>query len=189
MAASSEASGKFENVLYFFKRIQHGLDKLRERNIELYPRVKQHVVFDYLLNGKDVMAVLPTGFGKSLLFQLLPDIIPIKANKNIVIVISPLNSIIEDQLNVLHKIGISGTQLQLEKEEDIPKLFDHDNIAHQQQKKLPVPTKISKGEYNILFSHPESLLSEEGRILLSSEVYQKNVVAFVIDEVHCVEKW
>ena len=42
--------------------------------------------FEYLLKGLDVIAVLPTGFGKSLLFQLLPDFLPVKADKNIVIV-------------------------------------------------------------------------------------------------------
>ena len=38
--------------------------------------------FEYLLKGKDIVAVLPTGFGKSLLFQLLPDIVPVKADNN-----------------------------------------------------------------------------------------------------------
>ena len=40
--------------------------------------------FEYLLKGKDTVAVLPTGFGKSLLFQLLPDFVPVKADNNIV---------------------------------------------------------------------------------------------------------
>ena len=39
--------------------------------------------FEYLLQGKDILAVLPTGFGKSLLFQLLPDFVPVKADNNI----------------------------------------------------------------------------------------------------------
>ena len=55
--------------------------------------------FECLLKGQDIIAVLPTGFGKSLLFQLLPDFLPVKADKNIVIVVCPLNSIIGDQLN------------------------------------------------------------------------------------------
>ena len=55
--------------------------------------------FECLLKGQDIIAVLPIGFGKSLLFQLLPDFLPVKADKNIVIVVRPLNSIIEDQLN------------------------------------------------------------------------------------------
>ena len=40
--------------------------------------------FEYLLKGKDIVAVLPTGFGKSLLFQFLPDFVPVKADNNIV---------------------------------------------------------------------------------------------------------
>ena len=57
--------------------------------------------FDYILKGYDVVAVLPTGFGKSLLFQLLPNLLPIKADKNIVIVVCPLNAIMDGQLKVL----------------------------------------------------------------------------------------
>ena len=48
--------------------------------------------FEYILKGKDIVAILPTGFGKSLLFQLLPDFLPVKANSNIVIVVCPLNT-------------------------------------------------------------------------------------------------
>ena len=57
--------------------------------------------FEYILKGQDVIGVLPTGFGKSILFHLLPHFIPVKTSKNIVIVVCPLNSIIEDQLEVL----------------------------------------------------------------------------------------
>ena len=56
--------------------------------------------FEHILNGFDVVAVLPTGFGKSLLFQILPNFLPTKAENNIVIVVCPLNAIIEDQLKV-----------------------------------------------------------------------------------------
>ena len=45
--------------------------------------------FEYVLKGQDVIAVLPTGFGKSLLFQLLPDFLPVKGDKNIVLVVCP----------------------------------------------------------------------------------------------------
>lgn len=51
--------------------------------------------FEYLLKGYDIIAVLPTGFGKSLLFQLLPNFLSVKADKNVVIVVCPLNSIIK----------------------------------------------------------------------------------------------
>ena len=49
----------------------------------------------------DVTAVLPSGFGKSILFHLLSHLIPVKTRKNRVIVVCPLNSIIEDQIGVL----------------------------------------------------------------------------------------
>ena len=54
-----------------------------------------------------------TGFGKSMLFHLLPHFIPVKKTKNIVIVVCPLNSIIEDQLKVLKARGITADVLQL----------------------------------------------------------------------------
>ena len=73
--------------------------------------------FECLLKGQDIIAVLPTGFGKSLVFQLLLDFLPVKADKNIVIVVCPLNSIIEDQLKVLQKRGITADVLQLNNDE------------------------------------------------------------------------
>ena len=61
---------------------------------------KQVLCFESLIDGSDVIAVLPTGYGKSLLFQFLPDILPTKTTSNVVLVVTPLNSIIEDQLMV-----------------------------------------------------------------------------------------
>ena len=83
--------------------------------------------FECLLKCQDIIAVLPTGFGKSLMFQLLPDFLSVKADKNIVIVVCPLNSIIEDQLKVLQKRGITADVLQLnnEEREAIDSLFNY----------------------------------------------------------------
>ena len=69
--------------------------------------------FECMLKGLDIIAVLPTGSGKSLLFQLLPDFLPVKGDKNIVLVVCPLNSIIEDQLKVLNDRGVSADVLQV----------------------------------------------------------------------------
>ena len=82
--------------------------------------------FEYLLNGYDVIAVLPTGFGKSLLFQLLPNFLPVKADKNVVIVVCPLNSIMEDQLKVLEERGVTADVLQLASDdrEGIERVFN-----------------------------------------------------------------
>ena len=65
------------------------------------------------IESYDVVAVLPTGFGKSLLFQLLPNLLPIKADKNIVIVVCPLNAIMDGQLKVLKDRKVAADVLQV----------------------------------------------------------------------------
>ena len=50
--------------------------------------------------------------------------------------------------------------------------------------------KLRDGQYQIVFSHPEALISSKyGRELLLSQTYQKNVVAIIIDEAHCIVDW
>ena len=145
------------------------------------------------MNGSDVIAVLPTGFGKSLLFQLLPNFLPVKADKNVVIVVCPLNSIIEDQLKVLGERGITADVLQLASvdREGIESLFNpEDNDESVDVSKLKSPSeKLLSGDIQIVFAHPESLLSKEGRELMKGKVFQRNVAACVVDEAHCVEIW
>ena len=121
-------------------------------------------MFEYLLKGKDVFAVLPTGFGKSLLFQLLPDIFPVKADKNIVIVVGPLNSIIEDQLKVLQDRGITADVLQLfnDEREATESLFNSDESKADGSLKNP-SAKLMNGDIQIMFKHPEALLSKGER--------------------------
>ena len=152
--------------------------------------------------------MLPTGFGKSLLYQLLPDLIPrrILERNNIAIVVSPLNSIIEDQVKVLQgrrvKVGVlsceTRTSIQSLFSSNTKKVHVHNNVSnvnddindyYDEIKTLKIPTNILNGEVQILFSHPESLLSDEGRKLLKSKMYQNSVVACVIDEAHCMELW
>ena len=149
--------------------------------------------FEYLLNGYDIIGVLPTGFGKSLLFQLLPNFLPVKEDKNVVIVVCPLNSIIEDQLKVLGERGITADVLQLvsDDREGIESLFNpEDNDESADVSKLKSPSKkLLSGDVQIIFAHPESLLSKEGRELMKGKVFQRNVAACVVDEAHCVEIW
>ena len=56
--------------------------------------------------------------------------------------------------------------------------------------KLESPSKnLVSGDVQIVFAHPESLLSKEGRELMKGKVFQSNVAACVVDEAHCVEIW
>lgn len=70
-------------------------------------KLKQLQCLSQLLDGHDVIGVLPTGFGKSLIYQLLPLILPTKQKRNILLVIAPLSSIIIDQATMLEKRGKS----------------------------------------------------------------------------------
>ena len=176
-----------ESTVKLFNRIQYSLDKNNICGFFLKP--KQVKCFENLLNGHDVLAVLPTGFGKSLLYHLLPSLLPVKNKRNIVIVVCPLNSIIEDQIKVLTERGVSVDVLRCERKMDqhIEKLFP--TTTKKDEAESGIPEQILNGEIDLLFSHPESLLSDQGRTILKSPIYQANVVACVIDEAHCVEMW
>ena len=116
--------------------------------------------------NKDGIAVLPTGFGKSLIFQLLPSFITVKTKRNIVIVVCPLTSIIQDQINVLSGMGLTpGILRHLEAEEPMPSVFE--NISLAEEVKFKTDQQISCGEIDILFAHPEALLCDIGGNLSS----------------------
>ncbi|XP_057313372.1 uncharacterized protein LOC130654739 [Hydractinia symbiolongicarpus] len=141
--------------------------------------------------GHHVIAVLPTGFGKSLIYQLLPDFVPERKAGNIVLVVSPLTSIIQDQLVNLSKVGIECGILQLEDQANSQRyepLFEED-LNDASNSVFKISKSIVAGKCKILFAHPESLLSDQGRKILRSKIYEENVVACVIDEAHCVELW
>jgi hypothetical protein len=104
-------------------RIDVALNNAGIPDIILKP--EQVKCFEYILQGYDVIAVLPTGFGKSLLYQLLPDIFPTKTSQNIVIVVCPPTSIIEDQLKVLNNMGINAGIFRSKREHKGDMLFDH----------------------------------------------------------------
>lgn len=76
---------------------------------------EQLLCLTYVVEGKDVLAILPTGYGKSLIFQLAPQVIMrsrnIPASKSVGLIITPLNSIMNNQIQTLHSMGISACSL------------------------------------------------------------------------------
>ena len=119
-----------EQVVKVFKYIQYSLHKHDISGFCL--KVKQVQCFESLVTGHDVVCVLSTGYGKSLLFHLLPQLLPVKSTNNIVIVVCPLISIIEDQVKKLQSRNISvavlhaGDGLSFE----ISKLFIKSNMPN-----------------------------------------------------------
>ena len=108
---TSEQRAKMEAVVRTFKAVDVALAACGMVDTILRP--KQIACFDHIVHGNDLVAILPTGYGKSLVFQLLPFVLPVKSKKNIVIVIAPLTSIINDQMSVLKTRGISVGVLQV----------------------------------------------------------------------------
>ena len=140
----------------------------------LFP--EQFKVLKTFAYGTDVLLNLPTGFGKSLVFQMAP-LVHAELSRGrdgfaanpVIIIISPLVSLMEDQTSYLRKCGISACSIG----ED--KVFD---------------MRIEKGECCVVFSSPESLLGNgRWRSMLSSDVYQKNLIGIVVDEAHCISHW
>lgn len=122
------------------------------------------------LDGKSLLAIFPTGGGKSLTFQL-PAIMANRAVRGLTVVISPLQSLMKDQVDNLAEKGISDAVT-------INGLLDPISRADAYE-------RVSSGDASILYISPESLRSKTiERILLA-----RNVVRFVIDEAHCFSAW
>lgn len=125
----------------------------------------QKEIIENVLNKKDVIALLPTGGGKSLCFQ-----IPALVNPGLCIVVSPLIALMEDQVNALQAKGIKAMALT----GGIP--FSE------------VDTMLDNciyGNYKFLYLSPERLQQE----LVQERIRQMAVNLIAIDEAHCISQW
>lgn len=151
-------------------------------------------------DGKDVLAVLPTGYGKSLIFQAAPFLlsaredIDVDGTDRVILIVTPLNSIMMDQCMHLCEREISACYLDFQchtasaysvslEEEDAGETEGTDGKI---QTTVPIDD-IKSGKYNIVFCHPESLLCPDGRQLLRS--LRHKICAFAVDEAHIVLEW
>lgn len=120
---------------------------------------------DSILSGTDTMAIMPTGGGKSICFQ-----VPAMMFSGITIVISPLISLMNDQVRALSQCGISAAYL---------------NTSLDERVITRVIDEAAEGKYKIIYVAPERLLTRSFMNLVS-----KIEVSFIaIDEAHCVSQW
>ncbi|MFK8104466.1 MAG: RecQ family ATP-dependent DNA helicase [Saprospiraceae bacterium] len=131
----------------------------------------QEKVVEAALANESFVAIFPTGGGKSLTFQL-PALMKGVANNSLTVVISPLQSLMKDQVDVLRNrhgitaaVTINGMLSPLERSEAME--------------------KVERGGANILYLSPESLRSSSIMRLLKNRVINR----FVIDEAHCFSSW
>ena len=138
---------------------------------------EQETALLYFVEGNDIFVSLPTGFGKSLCYGLLPLIFDLKRfgnlerGQSIVIVISPLIALMKDQVQNFSEKGLRAGCVTKESSSD--------------EKKI-----AKEGGFQLVFFSPEAIVSTHTwRTVIQSKKYQENVVALVIDEAHCIHKW
>ncbi|WP_138204796.1 DNA helicase RecQ [Haloimpatiens lingqiaonensis] len=128
-------------------------------------RKGQKEIIDSVVNGRDVVGIMPTGAGKSLCFQ-----IPAIIFSGITIVVSPLISLMKDQVDSLREQGIEATYI---------------NSTLSEMEYMERIQGISVGDYKLVYIAPERLESEGFCRMLN----QVEVSFVAIDEAHCISQW
>ncbi|NND79858.1 MAG: DEAD/DEAH box helicase, partial [Maribacter sp.] len=125
----------------------------------------QKNIIDTILSDRDVLALMPTGGGKSLCFQ-----IPALVKEGICIVVSPLIALIHNQVDALKEKGIKAIALT-------------GGIAFEEVNNLL--DNCLFGNYKFLYLSPERLQQE----IVRDRIQQMNVNLIAIDEAHCISQW
>ncbi|CAB4043304.1 ATP-dependent DNA helicase Q1, partial [Paramuricea clavata] len=149
--------------------IEEACRKLSEKlNFPFKLKTEQRNALESLLNGNDVLAVLPTGYGKSLIFQLYILVAQIETIKRTALVVCPLRSIIGDQIGEARGFGISVASLADLSEDE-----------------------LKASEFELLFGSAETVLDKRFLDILKDPDASLNRVlsVIVIDESHTVEMW
>ena len=112
----------------FFSSLQFAISNSSYSNINLKP--KQVKCLEAIYCGRDVVAVLPTGYGKSMIFHLLPALLrdrdKIIGSPIVVIVVSPLNALIKDQIRRISQGTLTAAALNVKKSHSSSTNFDLD---------------------------------------------------------------
>ena len=128
-------------------------------------RAGQEEIVDHIMAGRDVLAIMPTGAGKSICYQ-----IPALLSEGLTIVISPLISLMKDQVQALRQNGVAAAY--------VNSTLDHTEIRE-------IVSGCISGAYKLLYLSPERLDTEEA-IRLASEA---DIRLIAVDEAHCISQW
>jgi ATP-dependent DNA helicase RecQ len=128
-------------------------------------RFEQNKIINAVLDGKDTLAIMPTGGGKSLCYQ-----IPALYLDGVTLVVSPLISLMQDQVMNLKEVGVKA-------------VFLNSSLSYQEAHKTK--EKIKKGKVKIVYVSPEGILSGH----LADFFKDVEISLIAIDEAHCVSQW
>src|SRR5690606_27340233 len=128
-------------------------------------RGHQALAIDSIIEGKDVLLLMPTGGGKSLCYQ-----IPALVRSGVGVVISPLIALMQDQVKALGNVGVRAAYL---------------NSSLTQSEWQITQQALALGELDLLYIAPERLVQPRTLELLQ----ELPIALFAIDEAHCVSQW
>ena len=140
--------------IHWLLKTHFGYDSFRPNQLEII----QHV-----LSGKDTLAIMPTGGGKSLCYQL-----PALAHQGVAIVISPLIALMKDQVDALQSNGVSAAFY---------------NSSQDQQTQEHILESLMAGTLKLLYVAPESIWG-------ITNYLEKSIISLIaVDEAHCISSW
>src|SRR5213082_2723676 len=128
-------------------------------------RPLQQEIIDDALSGRDVFALLPTGGGKSLCFQL-----PALMRDGVTVVVSPLIALMKDQVDALHARGLPAT-------------FINSSLDFEEQKERIAGFR--RGDFKLLYVAPERFRSTH----FVETLRRAEISLFAVDEAHCISQW
>src|SRR5207247_7039307 len=128
-------------------------------------RPLQEEIIRDALAGRDVFALLPTGGGKSLCFQL-----PALVKSGLTVVVSPLIALMKDQVDALQTSGVAATFL---------------NSALDRHEAVERLRRLNRGKYRLLYVAPERLMLDG----FFERALNWNIAQIAIDEAHCISEW
>lgn len=128
-------------------------------------REGQEALVDAALEGRDVLGIMPTGAGKSVCFQ-----VPALMFDGISIIISPLISLMKDQVTALNELGVHAAYI-------------NSSLSEAQYRKAMENAR--NGQYKIIYVAPERLMTDAFLSLVSSV----KISMVAVDEAHCISQW
>ena len=128
-------------------------------------RPGQEAVIDLLLAGRNVLAVMPTGSGKSLCFQ-----IPALLLGGLSVVVSPLVALMQDQVAALRMAGVAAEMI---------------NSAQSREANVDAWRRVAGGETRLLYMAPERLMTER----MLAALAKRDLKLIAVDEAHCISQW